>query len=112
MSQSQTLDSDEVMEITDVGEMDTYDLSMPGTHCFFANGVLVHNSGSIEEDADTVLLLHRPELYGDPAKKVDEGLLNIKVAKHRQLGVSDLFELHWNKNHYEVREDDKQRKFD
>ena len=108
MSQSQTLHFDEILEITEVGEMNTYDLSMPGTHCFFANGVLVHNSGSIEEDADTVLLLHRPELYG----KGNEGLLNIKVAKHRQLGCSDLFELHWNKNHYEVREDAKQRAFD
>lgn len=55
------LELDEIMEISDVGEQDTYDMVIPENHCFFANGILIHNSGDIEAAADQVLFVHREE---------------------------------------------------
>jgi replicative DNA helicase len=52
-------------------------------------------SGDLEQDADVVLLLHRPELY-DPNK--DKGILEIRVAKNRQLGVEGIVKLVWIKD--------------
>jgi replicative DNA helicase len=40
----------------------------------------LRESGSIEQDADTVMLLHRPELY-EPGQH--EGIVEILVAKQR-----------------------------
>jgi replicative DNA helicase len=40
----------------------------------------LRESGSIEQDADTVLLLHRPEMYGDGQR---EGTVEVIVAKQR-----------------------------
>jgi replicative DNA helicase len=40
----------------------------------------LRESGSIEQDADTVMLLHRPEMY-DPGQH--EGIMEIHIAKQR-----------------------------
>jgi hypothetical protein len=61
MSKQGNLDFDEIFEITEVSEEDTYDFVIPETHCFFANGILVHNSGNLEENADLVLGLWRAD---------------------------------------------------
>lgn len=53
----------EVVSVLPGGERDTFDLRVPMCGCFVANGMIVHNSGSIEQDADVVILLHRPEYY-------------------------------------------------
>jgi replicative DNA helicase len=34
------------------------DLQVPNTHCFLSNGLVVHNSGAIEQDADVILFVH------------------------------------------------------
>ena len=49
-------------------------------------------SGDLEQDADVVLLLHRPELYD--ANK-DKGILEIGIAKTRQLGMQGIVKLVW-----------------
>jgi hypothetical protein len=71
---------DEIVSIEDVGEIDTYDFTIPVTHCFYANDVLVHNSGSIEEKADCCLMLHYPYFYD---KTEDMNELQVIVAKNR-----------------------------
>jgi replicative DNA helicase len=71
---------DEIVSIEDVGEIDTYDFTIPHTHCFVANGVVVHNSGAIEEKADAVLMLHYPHFYD---KSEDMNELQVIVAKNR-----------------------------
>ncbi len=50
---------DEIVEITSIGEHDVYDGTVPGTSNFVAQGITAHNS--LEQDADMVLLLHRPD---------------------------------------------------
>ncbi len=65
----------------------------------------LRDSGSLEQDADMVLFIHRPEYYnisqdldGNPTK----GVANIHVKKHRggKLGVAKLFfESHLTKFH-------------
>ncbi len=50
-------------------------------------------SGSIEQDADIVLLLHRPDLY-DASK--EKGILYVGIAKIRQIGKTGVVKLVWN----------------
>jgi replicative DNA helicase len=70
---------DQIVEITSLGEMDVYDGTVDGTHNFVANGISVHNS--LEQDADMVILLNRPDAFerDDPRG----GEADLIVAKHR-----------------------------
>jgi len=52
---------DEVMSIEEVGEIEMFDFEIPGTNCYFANGILVHNSGDLEQDADVVIGVYRED---------------------------------------------------
>jgi replicative DNA helicase len=70
---------DEVVEITPVGELPTFDATVAGTHNFVANGVIAHNS--LEQDADVVLFLYRDEMYNP--ESADRGSAEVLVAKHR-----------------------------
>lgn len=74
---------DEVISIEQVGIVDTYDFTIPDTHCFFANDILVHNS--IEEDADAVIFIHRPEEYesDQAAKAILHGKAVLILALNR-----------------------------
>jgi replicative DNA helicase len=70
---------DQIVEITSVGETDVYDGTVDGTHNFVANGIGVHNS--LEQDADMVILLNRPDAFerDDPRG----GEADLILAKHR-----------------------------
>jgi replicative DNA helicase len=57
----------------------------------------LRESGSIEQDADLVMLLHRPEVYmvpGDPEFDQKKGLAEIIVAKNRS-GPVGIVNLTW-----------------
>jgi replicative DNA helicase len=43
----------------------------------------LRESGAIEQDADIVLFLHRPEYYGLEDINVEKGLTEVIIAKHR-----------------------------
>jgi replicative DNA helicase len=60
------------------GEEEVYDLTVPGPSNFVANDFIVHNS--IEQDADTVMILHRPEMH-EPGQH--EGVVEVIIAKQR-----------------------------
>lgn len=70
---------DRVLEIVPDGVEQVYDATVPGTHNFVADGIVVHNS--IEQDADVVMLLHRESMYEQDSPR--EGEADIMVAKHR-----------------------------
>jgi replicative DNA helicase len=70
---------DTVVEIASLGKQDVYDGTVSGTHNFVANGIAAHNS--LEQDADVVILLHRPDAFerDDPRG----GEADFILAKHR-----------------------------
>ncbi|MGV0837050.1 replicative DNA helicase [Mycolicibacterium thermoresistibile] len=70
---------DEIVEIASIGEHDVYDGTVDGTHNFVANLISLHNS--LEQDADMVILLHRPDAFerDDPRG----GEADLILGKHR-----------------------------
>ncbi|ONM48998.1 replicative DNA helicase [Nocardia donostiensis] len=70
---------DRIVEVTSLGEQDVYDGTVPGTNNFVAQGVSLHNS--LEQDADMVILLHRPDAFerDDPRG----GEADLILGKHR-----------------------------
>ncbi len=82
---------DEIVAIKALGEEDVYDATVAEVHNFVANDIILHNS--IEQDADIVLFLYRPEYYGitqdmegNPTKDVGE----VIIAKHRNGSLDDV----------------------
>jgi replicative DNA helicase len=69
---------DEVISITPDGEEEVFDLTVPGPHNFVANGFVVHNS--LEQDADTVMILHRPGRFDGTQ---EDNILEVIIAKQR-----------------------------
>ncbi len=51
---------DVVVSIESLGAMPTYDMEVADTHNFIVDGVITHNSSSIEQDSDNMILLWRP----------------------------------------------------
>lgn len=77
---------DKIKTITHVGNEETYDIHVENHHNFVANDFIIHNSGAIEQDADIVSFIYRPDYYqimedeeGNSLKDVGE----IIIAKHR-----------------------------
>ena len=70
---------DRVVEITSIGQQDVYDGTVPGTNNFVVQGISLHNS--LEQDADMVILLHRPDAFerDDPRG----GEADLILGKHR-----------------------------
>jgi len=75
MERISNLQNDEIMAIEECGECDTYDFVIPETHCFIANGIVVHNSGDLENNADIVLGLWRKDKQGP--------LMEVNCLKYR-----------------------------
>ncbi|MBM4394536.1 MAG: replicative DNA helicase [Deltaproteobacteria bacterium] len=76
---------DEVVEVRPDGEDEVFFLTVPGAATWLADGVTSHNSGAIEQDADVVMFLYRPEYYEREEEKKAEvkGILEIIIAKQR-----------------------------
>jgi replicative DNA helicase len=70
---------DEIVSITPLEIEEVYDATVPGTHNFVANDIILHNS--IEQDADVVLFIYREDRYRQDTQK--KGIADIMVAKHR-----------------------------
>lgn len=77
---------DTITSIEYIGEEQVFDLTVPETAAWFANGILSHNSGAIEQDADIVSFIYRPEYYGileDEEGQPLKGIAEFIVAKNR-----------------------------
>jgi len=72
---------DRVLAIAPDGEEDVFDLTVPGPACWLADGVVSHNSGAIEQEADMILLIYREEVYDRNTTK--KGIAEIDLVKHR-----------------------------
>jgi replicative DNA helicase len=81
MKASSDLFWDEVVEINALGEEEVFDLTVPGPASWLANGIVSHNSGSIEQDADLVIMLYRDAYYNPDTP--DRDITELIVTKHR-----------------------------
>ncbi|MBJ7900317.1 MAG: replicative DNA helicase [Cyanobacteria bacterium RI_101] len=72
---------DEIVSIEPVGEETVYDLTVPETASWLADGIVSHNSGSIEQDADLIMMIYRDEYYNPDTP--DRGVAELLITKHR-----------------------------
>ncbi|MFN7272897.1 MAG: replicative DNA helicase [Gammaproteobacteria bacterium] len=74
---------DRVVAVDPPGEEleEVFDLTVPGPANWLADGIVSHNSGAIEQDADMILLIYREEVYDKNTTK--KGMAEIDLAKHR-----------------------------
>jgi replicative DNA helicase len=70
---------DKIVDIEDLGEQPVFDATVPETHSFIGNGIHVHNS--LEQDADMVVLIHRPDAWERDDPRAGEA--DLILAKHR-----------------------------
>jgi replicative DNA helicase len=68
-----------IVSVTELGDEPVYDATVPGTHNFVADGIIVHNS--IEQDADIVMFIYRDEVYNPDSPDLVSA--EIIVAKQR-----------------------------
>lgn len=84
---------EEIKSITPAGEEEVFDITVPGCANFLANGIIAHNSGSIEAEADMVCFLYREAYYkmkeafnvegGERPEMAEMEETEIIVGKHR-----------------------------
>ncbi len=70
-----------IRSIEPAGEEEVFDICVPGCANFLADGIIAHNSGGIENNADIVMFIYRDELYNPETTR--RNVADIIVAKHR-----------------------------
>jgi replicative DNA helicase len=82
---------DRVIAIEPAGEEDVYDLTVPPTSSWLGDGIVSHNSGALEQDADVVLMLWKDK---DETPLGAPKLIRGSVAKNRN-GPTGRYELYF-----------------
>jgi replicative DNA helicase len=72
---------DRVVAVGLEGEEEVFDMTVPGPASWLSDGIVVHNSGAIEQDADVILLIYREEVYD--VNTTRKGIADIIIAKQR-----------------------------
>ncbi len=74
---------DRIVSVEPAGEEDVYDLTVPGNACWLADGIVSHNSGALEQDADVVILIFREDAYNRDPDHENAGIAELILAKQR-----------------------------
>ncbi len=82
---------DRVLAIEPVGEEEVFDLTVPATSSWIADGIISHNSGSLEQDSDVVVMLWKDKDETPPGAP---RLIRGSVGKNRN-GPTGRFELYF-----------------
>jgi len=80
---------DRVKDKTSIGMRQVFDKSVKDNHNFVVNGIVVHNCGDIEQDADVVMFLYREGYYTQDKSDKSAELL-IKKGKNCGTGKIDM----------------------
>jgi len=74
---------DRIVNIAPAGEEAVYDLTVPGPASWLADGIVSHNSGALEQDADVILFLYRQSQYKEDLPPDEKNIAEVIIGKQR-----------------------------